>query len=149
MSDLNDDPRDVAQRLGLEMVLPRPRELFVDLDSQADTTHYDEMMALLADLAGKDIAETKLTESAGGNRHAYLLAHRFLSEFANDSREQAILRIALQACLGSDRKRELLSLLRILFRLDRPATVFFERPGDDAIETAPASPLVHEEDMAF
>lgn len=147
MSDLNDDPRDVADRSGLEMVLPGPRELFIDLDSHADIAHHDEMMGLLAELAGKDVSPLKVTTSAGGNTHAYLLS-RFLSEFDDGSREQAILRIALQACLGSDRKRELLSLLRVLFRLDRPPTVFFERPGVVPVDTAPVPVLVHD-DLEF
>ncbi len=146
MSDLNDDPRDTADRLGLEMVLPGPRELFVDLDSEADCVHHDAMMSLLAELAGKDIAPVKLTASAGGNKHAYLTS-QFLSWFDDGSNEQAILRVALQACLGSDRKRELLSLLRILFRLDRPPTVFFEIPGVLPLEETPATPALCLDDV--
>lgn len=138
MSDLNDDPREVADRLGLEMVLPGPRDLFVDLDNAADTKHYVSMLALLAEIAGKDVSESKVTESAGGNKHAYLLSS-FLDEFDECSRERAILRIALQACLGSDRKRELLSLLRVLLRMDRPPTVFFERPGAEPLN--PITPI--------
>lgn len=128
MSDLNDDPQETADRLGLEMVLPGPRELFVDLDSIGDLTHYEAMLALCAEIAGKDISPAKRTVSPGGNTHAYLVSG-FLATFGDGSKEQAILRIALQACLGSDRKRELLSLLRILFCLDCPPTVFFETRG--------------------
>jgi hypothetical protein len=138
MSELNDDPYKTAEALGLDVVLPEPNELFIDLDDPADELQLQTMLDVLNGKASFDDAvmhgksdsdplletvETKRTTSKSGNTHVYLKvsAKTPLSD---------IERIALQACLGSDRKRELLSALRILLSLDRPATVFFEtKPG--------------------
>lgn len=113
------DPREVADRLGLACVLPEPNELFIDLDDEGDRTHLDAMLALLASL-GIYVERVKETVSKSGRAHVYL---RSLSYDLDP-----LLRIALQACLGSDRKHELLSLVRVLTN-QLPATVFFEKPS--------------------
>ena len=118
MSELSEDPYIAAERLGLTVVLPGENELFIDLDDDASVEHYADMLAVLDE---NDIQyQTRETTSAGGNTHAYVtLPGPPLSPQ---------LRIALQAARGSDRKRELLSALRIRLHLDRPPTVFFEVP---------------------
>lgn len=57
-----------------------------------------------------------------GHEHVYIHAPHDLDP---------IMRIALQAILSSDRKREALSLLRVINKSDRPPTCFFENDPDN------------------
>lgn len=126
-SNLDDDPFETAAKYNLDVVLPADDELFIDIDAPLDAEWLKLMVKVLHD-NGWPVDTIKTTTSRNGNTHVYLHTLRPVTP---------VERIALQACLGSDRKRELLSLLRIIRELDRPATVFFEvRPepalkGDD------------------
>ena len=122
-SDLAEDPQSVAQRKGFDLVLPADDELFIDIDDAgAHLAYLDGLEALSRN--GVKVEEIKRTVSPGGNTHIYL---RVPAEFGALTPET---RIAFQAALGSDRVRELLSLLRILLVCDRPPTVFFEKKED-------------------
>jgi hypothetical protein len=134
VSELNDDPYDTARKNGLDIVLPDPDQLFLDIDDADGEAQLAGMLDVLTDLL--DVGVEKRTTSAGGNHHVYL---RVGLPFA--AALDPVTRIALQACLGSDRKRELLSLLRILHRLDRPPTVFFETPAQPAVEASIAEEI--------
>lgn len=127
MSALEDDPYAVAAREGLRVDLPGPYELFIDIDSQEDREHYDAMRAILIQNGIEIVSERETPSSKSAERHSHI-------RLVLNSPEPLtpIERIALQACLGSDRKRELLSWLRIRLKLDRPPTVFFERESDPA-----------------
>jgi len=119
MSELSENPKLVAEREGLVCVEPEKNELFLDIDNPVDLEHFTAMEAVLEN-NGFFLKHIKTTVSKGGNKHVYL---RVLSvDELTD-----IQRIALQACLGSDRKRELLSMLRVFFETDRRPTVFFEK----------------------
>lgn len=118
MSDLGDDPYVVAQALGVVVILPQEDELLIDIDNEADLSHFYKMQTMLFELA-YPIEITKLLRGKR-NDHCHLYV-RFPRPVKAEER------IALQACLGSDRHRELLSFLRIEFDLKRPPTVFFER----------------------
>ena len=120
MSDLSESPQEVADRLGLDLVLPGPLELQIDLDSPDDHVVLTMMRELLAK-NGELVEEVKRTTSAGGNTHVTLKMPAGWGELS------PLLRVALQACLGSDRKREVLSILRIVRTYDMPATCFFEK----------------------
>lgn len=123
MSDLDRNPFEEAKKKGLTCVVPEPDQLLIDLDDDGDRAH---MLAMLEVLAknGHEFVFEKTTTSAGGNQHVYLRASKKLSP---------IERVALQACLGSDRKRELLSILRTWMFPEEvvPASCFFEKPGPD------------------
>lgn len=118
MSSLDQDPAEVAKARGLVLVLPEPDQIFIDLDDRQDRKVLDAMLETLT-CNGIAVWVEKETKSQGGNAHVYL---RFPTPL------NPITRIALQACLGSDRTRELLSLLRIFKKMDRPPTAFFEVP---------------------
>lgn len=125
MSDLAADPILIAKEQGLVVVEPEDNQLLIDIDNGADEAIYREMLEVLEN-NGIDYAEEKRTVSRGGNTHIY---GRILIEgFKDDAAIEVdpLLRVALQACLGSDRKRELLSLLRIVLKLQRTPTLFFE-----------------------
>lgn len=115
MSDLADDPHALAKKLGKVVVLPKKNELFIDVDD--DGTALEVACAVAASIGLGLIVTRKVASKTPGHFHVYIEAPRELTP---------VLRIALQACLGSDRKRELLSLARILFRVPRDPTLFFE-----------------------
>lgn len=125
MSDGNDRAEDKAAELGLVVVTPGPRQLFVDIDSDADNAYLEKQIARLIS-NGVTIVATGDTPSKSGlpKRHVTLEVDHDLTD---------IERIALQACLGSDRVREILSLCRV-YKGISPATVFFERPETLAVD---------------
>jgi hypothetical protein len=130
MSDLIEDPAAKAVSLGLEMVLPDDNELLVDFDhpydGRADKIRKGkhegfERLLKVARSNGLFITIEKVTESKSGNIHVYLRV-----EHTNGVTIDPMMRIALQAIFGSDPKRELYSVLRLLFAKDIPPTTLFE-----------------------
>lgn len=123
MSELAEDPRVSAERLGLVVVEPGANELFIDIDSDEDEAHYYEMLSVLRE---NEIPfdEHKRTVSKSGNTHIYLTIAPCKTRDVVMTDTQ---RIAFQAALGSDRKRELLSLLRLTLGTGRAPTLFFEK----------------------
>lgn len=125
------DPYEHAASLGCEVVLPKPYQLQIDLDTDADLVRMDNMIAVLQ-RNEIHVAVEKITTSRSGNRHAYVRVNGMTrgvgceTTDGYDSDISPLLRIALQACLGSDPKRELLSLLRIAKGSGRPPTLFYE-----------------------
>ena len=111
------DPVEDAKKNGLQCILPQSHEIQIDLDSNDDRGHMYAMIELLRQ-NGIELIIRRETRSRGGNAHIYIDAPRELSD---------IERIAFQACLGSDRKRELLSILRAWDGRFSP-TAFFEVP---------------------
>lgn len=112
------DPFLVAQEKGLDIVLPECNQLQIDLDNDFDAGYMEDQIEILKS-HGLELHVEKTTTSKGGNKHCYINAGRELTH---------IERIALQACLGSDRHRELLSLIAVITDSPYPATVFFEVP---------------------
>lgn len=113
------DPFNVARELGVDVTLPGPTELQIDIDDQASLEAYNEMFPYVLQLL-PHLKEVRRTTSRSGNTHIYL-----------DTREEAPLtaerRILLQALLGSDRKREFFSLLRVVQPVaECPPTLLFE-----------------------
>lgn len=108
-----------ARAEGLEVALPGPRDIFVDLDQAQDQYVMEALLPILAQ-NGFPVTVKKITRSRSGNKHAYLEALEDLDDLT---------RLLLQACLGSDRKRELLGFLRAHLGKDSGyATAFFEVP---------------------
>lgn len=121
MSELADDPYKVAAQLGRVVVLPAADELFIDVDDETDPWRIEYMLDAAAS-AGLMIEETKrLHSKTPGHWHVYLRVKLYGRTLTPE------LRVALQACFGSDPKRELFSALRVLFTIPRPPTVFFEK----------------------
>jgi hypothetical protein len=127
-SDLSADPHEEAKERGLVVVLPGDDELFVDIDNADDYTALGTGLLAFSQ-NGVEIHITKevRSESGGAHRHVYLKVPDKLLPMSPTER------VLLQACLGSDRTREVLSFLRLKWKKDRPATVFFEKaPGKEA-----------------
>jgi hypothetical protein len=123
MSDLNDIPEQTAKGLGLVCRYPTDRELFIDIDSDVDLVHYEQMRIVMHALAtmcpgAEVVSEERIPSRTPGHLHIILTMEVPVTPME---------RIALQAAFGSDRKRELLSALRVRLELQRAPTVFFEK----------------------
>ena len=119
MSDLSKDPKKVADENGWDLVIPAADELFLDIDCEDDVPGVMQQLACLA----KNGFECEIVRSTpsktAGHRHMVVKLPQAVDEMT---------RVALQACLGSDRRREILSVLRLLLKVDRTVTCFFELP---------------------
>jgi len=111
---------DSARGRGERVVHPRPDELLIDIDSREQYERYLDLFELLQDKLGGDVLVTynQPSRSKPEGRHVIVKLPFFVGNAT---------RIAFQAALGSDPKRELLSILGHLDGDDKP-TVFFEKP---------------------
>ena len=110
--------KTAAKDKGLEILLPKSNELFIDLDSNADFNLFKELLEIFKQY--EDVENHTFTNSSRpGHRHAIVRLNRTVTEFE---------RIAFQAMLGSDRKREVLGYARIKSGEPHP-TLFFEKPA--------------------
>ena len=96
-----EDVEDIAAGLKLVCLFPRNIELVLDIDLPGGKYDVDVLGCLLDNDFG--LISEITTKSAGGNAHWYL---RFNRTF------QALERMGYQAALGSDPKKEALSLIR-------------------------------------
>jgi hypothetical protein len=110
-----------ATEQGQMLVAPAPNQLFIDIDNEADLANYQALVDILEVGMGKlhvEVFQSKSSTGVNANRHIVITLPR---------RVTPIERIAYQACLGSDRKRELLSLLCVEAGHLLP-TVFYRDP---------------------
>jgi hypothetical protein len=115
--EFNVDPYQIAKELGVVCLEPTKDELQFDLDDLQSVTLFHQMSALLWNY-GIQITIREITRSRNGNTHIYATTNVPLTP---------LLRVALQACCGSDRNREALSLVHILTKNRIPPSVLFER----------------------
>jgi hypothetical protein len=128
---LERDTYEHARQIGRTVVLPGPRELFVDIDSAEGYGQLWEALAMFRDL-GVPLTVVRDTPSPSGAQH-----HRHVVVQAPSWEPLTEpTRVALQVVLGSDWKREAYSLARIRAGR-RPVTAFFELPEPQPAE-APA-----------
>ncbi len=109
-----------AARLGLTIRYPKENELFLDIDSEEDFTRFLELFTvLIQNSAPGHNYDAWPSKSGLPKRHVVVtLPHPVVNEMG---------RVTLQAILGSDRKRELLSWLAITKDLNPEPTLFFEK----------------------
>lgn len=103
---------------GRSIITPKDNELLIDIDSEEDFKQFEEGIDLIQRNISEDIKITNIHPSKSGlpRRHITVTL-----PFDTTPVE----RIAWQAALGSDFKRELLSLIRYL-RGDIKPTLFVE-----------------------
>jgi hypothetical protein len=118
MSDLRTDVYAAAAERGQQVVLPKANELFIDIDND-DSYAWFTMACQILDENEIEYTVTQRPPSRSGGEHIYVEL--------TDWELTPLERIAFQAVMGSDRKRELLSLLRLFMAIPRPPTVFFEQ----------------------
>lgn len=115
-----DDAKRVreCQDRGLVIVRPAPDELFVDIDSDAQYGTFDRARRRIGSDLIAGFTEAPSPSGRVGRKHITVK----LTRPVKDAEE----RVLLQALLGSDLMRELLSYLRL--EADMPdATIFFEK----------------------
>jgi len=120
MSRLEDDPVTAAEELGLVCVTPQPNELFIDVDSEESYQRYIKASQCLSS-NNFQVDLVRATPSKSGGPHMHIVL-RVTATYSLTDME----RILLQACLGSDPIREILSYLRIKYGSPYPPTTFFE-----------------------
>lgn len=100
---------------------PLPNELFIDIDSASAYTRFKQLLAMFEKFI--PVERVTATPSASGGQHQHIVV-------ALTQRVTEFERIAYQAILGSDPKREVLSLERLKTGTNPTPTVFFEpKPG--------------------
>lgn len=114
-------PEAAAAAKGLVVVLPEDNELFLDLDSLESRdvfhAHLNILQGRLPGLVQEVVSN--VSASGGDHRHVTITLSRPV--------KGAVERILLQAVLGSDLRRELLSFAFLEKGRECP-TLFFERP---------------------
>jgi hypothetical protein len=122
--DESDNVKEKAKALGLDIITPGEYEVQIDIDTPADIKHLRTGLKILKD-KNEGYKFTRLTTSKSGNKHVYITFDRAWSP---------IERIVVQACLGSDRKRELLSMMRVFNKSNNAPTVLFEAAAKSHLE---------------
>lgn len=127
--DYDEEPREQyiarAKAMGFEILIPKANELFIDIDSMDDWEWFSNNFASLSSFIVTKYPEWDIlsaisdTESKSGEGHRHIIV---TLPFDMDDWQ----RIAMQAVLGSDRKRELLSCGRVISG-NLPATLFAEK----------------------
>lgn len=113
--------QEKADERGLDIKYPQPNELFIDIDNARDFARFKTLIEMFKRV--ERVREWTSTASASGGQHRHVVVTltRDVSQFE---------RIAFQAMLGSDLKREVLSFERLRAGTCPHPTVFFEpKPG--------------------
>ena len=124
-------PLEVAEEQGLLMVTPERFELFIDIDEETEERQRAMLAKGILTLRknGSTVETIKETISKSGKGwHVYLRA-----EVPGWDSEDPIVRSALQAMIGSDPVKEILSLFRVWKHADRPPCTFFETVGESSL----------------
>lgn len=115
LEDYGVDPDEFAAENKLSIVVPADNELQLDIDSPKieNLNRYEQVLEILNQF--NKIKSSKNTKSKSGNLHVTLTLDHAVS---------AVERVLLQACLGSDPIREILTYKNILDGSDRPQFLF-------------------------
>jgi hypothetical protein len=96
---------DEAAKLGMDVVFPQENQLQLDIDNEDAYDYMNGVLDVLETHWGIAKFEEHPSKSGLPKRHVTITLDKELS---------ATERVLLQACMGSDRKRELLSYLQVL-----------------------------------
>lgn len=110
---------ELADENGWRVVLPRPNQLFLDIDDDASYEDYCKQLERFQDyICGAEVESMTPSKSGKpGKHHIVLKLERDVT---------AGERIVFQLMLGSDRTREVLSYVRLMNNDPHP-TLFFEK----------------------
>lgn len=109
---------DFARREGLRIVLPKFNEVQVDIDTDAAYAQYEAAYSLLTSSYDVIGSSERPSRNGGEGRHITVRFGHALTQME---------RIALQAVMGSDFRREIFSLERLKGGEAIP-TLFYEKP---------------------
>lgn len=114
-----------AEANGHTVVFPAVNQLQIDIDDEAGYAIYSANLELLQRYYHTESIIETPSKSGGHCRHITIT----LRENLRSDTE----RIVLQACLGSDLKREFLSFARVLHRDAHPTLFIEDSPTGDAV----------------
>jgi hypothetical protein len=116
-----DNGMEAAKKQGLKVVPAQADELQIDIDNKESHERFYSMLGMLMSFFPDITWEEKKSKSESPFRlHITVnLGHKISN----------VERVLLQAIMGSDPKRELLSYIRLLRGIE-PATLFFEKDED-------------------
>lgn len=117
----NDTAFERAAEAGLDVVVPDEYTLTVDYDAPVIDTAFFETLEILQKFYPVEIEKTLRSKS--GNYHIYLRSTEPLTDLE---------KVALQAILGSDPKRELFSFVRVKEGGLGYPSILFEKKVTDA-----------------
>lgn len=112
------------------VVLPDANQLLLDYDQPELPTFFEERMRILLQAMDGPV-RYQVFQSRHGNRHVIVTCPRDFTDFS---------RVAWQAALGSDPKREALSLLSISKGSKNPTLLIHRKDGTDALGSALIEP---------
>lgn len=128
-----------AKQKGLRAYFPQPNEILLDIDDPSDNYVTQALLPIFKE-NGFPLLVTKITRSAHGGKHVYLRAPRDLS---------TIERIALEACLGSDRKRAALGFCYNEQDERNVASCLFEKVPEETVMALPVMAAPMSEEVPF
>jgi hypothetical protein len=109
--------KEKAAKLGLEVKIANDKQLFIDIDTEHNWDQFSHQIELLK--TKMTIESMTVTPSKDGLPHRHVVIEMPFEL-------PPIGRVALQACLGSDPTRELLSTFRAI-KGEEGVSVFFEK----------------------
>jgi hypothetical protein len=127
-----------SKTTGERVIFPADDELQLDIDSEADLAVYRDLRTILTEAHFWSELSCVPSKTAGHYHVTMKLSHPVT----------AMERLLLQACLGSDRKRELLGYLN-LTRGDQRPTLFIEPPIKQLTAAKPDPDEDWDEDQAI
>lgn len=125
-----------AHNLGCEVVLPEPDQLQIDIDSDKDYAVYLRNIERFEAHVMSIVNSQEKTSRSGNSEHK----HVTLTLQNKITDEQ---RIMYQLFLGSDRVREFLSYLRLIYSDPHP-TLFIEKTETKQLIAAPSHNMLME-----
>lgn len=114
--------KEKAQALGLDIIEPKPYEVFLDLDSPQDQYVMEALLPILRE-HGLGLTLQEIRRSRNYNKHAVLVTDGYRAL-------EPMERLLLQACLGSDRKREILSYVALKKGVQYHTVLFGKKPEE-------------------
>lgn len=120
----SDKAFEKAAANGWVVVKPKPNEVQIDIDRLEDLAVYTNNLSILKESAPDLVKKEETHVSPSGEPGHFHITLTLAQKIT------PVERIAIQAALGSDRKRELLSYLRTR-RGDPVPTLFFEKGPED------------------
>jgi hypothetical protein len=122
-----------AKKIGLRIVEPKPNQLQLDIDSVGLLIFHEMQWSILEKAGITKGWKRKIRKSKRGGSHLHVTITSpdyfgvgICADSPQDTVVNIILRVALQALLGSDLKREAFNLCRVL-KGNKYPIVFFEK----------------------
>lgn len=108
---------NVIKKYNLEIIVPDRDELFIDFDGTDSIKRFDKALNILKETSNyqPEVVLKYASKSGAPNMHIIVGLNEYISHKK---------RIALQACLGSDNVREMLSFMRYNAGIKYPVLLF-------------------------